>query len=315
MDRLQPSTRTRQTATELRRATSLLQRRMRRESVAGGLSAGRAAILAQLGRSDGPQTPSELAAAEGLQPQSVTRILAELVEAGQVSRHRDPRDRRQARLGLTDAGKDALAREARDRDRWLGEAMTNELSPAERALLRSAADLVTRLCETPPPLTEAELPPSAVPILPTHDAALTRECLGPLGFEVRRGSDDGYLMVGWHGLELHYQHTPDVDPFRTASSAFVSVPDVDAFHREVLASRAVTSGTLVVLDAGDGAGDPIALRTRWARERSVARIGPPEDKPWRVRELALFDPTGNLLRVGHPIGLNRRLVTRRSATT
>jgi hypothetical protein len=34
----------------------------------------------------------------------------------------------------------------------------------------------------------------------------------------------------------------------------------------------------------------------------VARIAPPEDKPWRVRELALFDPTNNLLRIGHPIG-------------
>ena len=314
MDRLEPSTRALRAATELRRATSLLQRRMRRESTAAGLSAGRAAVLAQLGRSDGPQTPSELAAAEGLQPQSVTRILAELVEAGHVSRHPDPRDRRQARLALTPAGKDALAREAREHDRWLAEAMTLELSPAERSLLRSAADLVARLCETPPPLTEAELPPRAVPILPTHDTAVTRECLGAFGFAVRPGSDDGYVMLERRGLELHYRHTADVDPFRAASSAFVSIPDVDAFHREVLASRAVTSGALVVLEAGDGAGDPVALRARWARERSVARMGPPEDKPWRVRELALFDPTGNLLRVGHPIGRNRRLVTGRSPT-
>jgi hypothetical protein len=32
-----------------------------------------------------------------------------------------------------------------------------------------------------------------------------------------------------------------------------------------------------------------------------------------VRELALFDPTNNLLRIGHPIGLNRQLTRRRRA--
>ena len=234
---------------------------------------------------------------------------------GRSSRHRDPRDRRQARLGLTPAGKDALAREARERDRWLAEAMTLELSPAERALLRSAADLVTRLCETPPPLTEAELPPSAVPILPTHDAR--RHPRVPRGAGLRgapgerRRLPDGGLARPRAALPAHARRrsVPDrVERVRVGAGRRRLPPGGRWRHGR---SR---RDPLVVLEAGDGAGDPVALRTRWERERSVARIGPPEDKPWRVRELALFDPTGNLLRVGHPIGLHRRLVTGPSPT-
>jgi DNA-binding MarR family transcriptional regulator len=311
MPLVEPSARTLHAATALRRAGSLLQQRLRRESVPA-LSPGRASVLAHLTRAGGPLTPGELAAADGLQPQSVTRLLADLEARGWVTRRRDEHDGRQARIELTADGRDALARDAEARDRWLASAMTLELSPAERALLRAAADLITRLCEPPTPLTEAELPATAVPILPTHDAGVTRACLEPLGFEVSPGSDGGYLMLRRGGLELHYQRDAGVDPFSTAGAAFVWVPDVDAFHQRALASTAVRDHLLEVLAPGTGAGDAAALRARWESERSIARIGAPEDKPWRVRELALFDPTNNLLRIGHPIGLNRRLSTDRS---
>jgi DNA-binding MarR family transcriptional regulator len=306
MDLPEPSDRTLRTATALRRASSLLQRRLRRET-GSALSAGRASILGQLARADRPLSPGELAAADGLQPQSVTRLLADLERRGWVTRRRDERDGRQARIELSAAGRDALTRDAAARDHWLAVAMTRDLSPAERALLRAAADLVTRLCTPPPPLTAAELPARGVPILPTHDARATRACLEPLGFEVLAGSDDGYLMLRCGGLELHYQHEDDVDPFATAGAAFAWVPDVDAFHERARASSAVRDGLLHLLPAEPEPSDEAQLRARWAAERSIARIGAPEDKPWRVRELALFDPTNNLLRIGHPIGLNRRL--------
>jgi DNA-binding MarR family transcriptional regulator len=309
MDRLQPTDRTLRTATAVRRASSLLQRRLRREA-SDGLTPGRASILAHLARADGPLTPSDLAAADGLQPQSVTRLLADLEARGWVTRRRDERDGRQARIELGAEGREVLARDAEARDRWLADAITLELSPAERALLRASADLLTRVCERPAPLTEAELPAAGVPILPTHDAAVTRACLEPLGFEVRPGSDDGYLMLRAGGLELHYRHDDSVDPFATAAGAFAWVPDVDAFHERALASSAVRDGLLLVLPRDAGAGDGDELRARWRAEHSVARLGAPADKPWRVRELALFDPTNNLLRIGHPIGLNRRLTVR-----
>jgi DNA-binding MarR family transcriptional regulator len=309
MDALEPSPRTLRAATALRRATSLLQRRLRRETVTG-LTPARSSVLAHLARADAALTPGELAAADGLQPQSVTRLLADLEARGWVHRRRDEHDGRQARIELSDEGRAVLTRDAEARDHWLATAMTLELSPAERALLRAGADLVTRLCEPPAPLTEEELPAAGVPILPTHDARVTRACLEPLGFDASPGSDDGYLMLHRGGLELHYQRDASVDPFTTAGAAFAWVPDVDAFHRRALASSAVRDGVLHVLAPGAGGGDAADLRIRWRDERNVARLGPPEDKPWRVRELALFDPTNNLLRIGHPIGLNRRLTAR-----
>ena len=76
MDEIEPSARTLRAATALRRATSLLQRRMRRQSGDPTMSAGRASLLGHLARAAGPLTPGVLAAADGLQPQSVTRLLA-----------------------------------------------------------------------------------------------------------------------------------------------------------------------------------------------------------------------------------------------
>ena len=100
----------------------------------------------------------------------------------------------------------------------------------------------------------------------------------PLGFEVLPGSDDGYLMLRRDGLELHYQHADDVDPFRTAASAFAWVPDVDAFHARVLSSSAVGAGVLAVVEApatGDGHDDESALRARWAAKGRWPASGRP----------------------------------------
>jgi DNA-binding MarR family transcriptional regulator len=274
------------------------------------MSPGRAAVLGHLARHPQPRTPGELAAADGLQPQSVTRLLADLETRGWVSRRRDEHDGRQARIELTPEGRAALSRDAAARDDWLARAMTFELSSAERALLWVGADLLTRLCEIPPPLTDEELPAAAVPILPMHDAAIVRACLEPLGFVVRPGSDDGYLMLHRGGLELHYQHDDAVDPFRTAGAAFAWVPDVDAFFAAASDSTAAREGRLAVLGTVDDV-DETTLRRRWETEGTVARITAPEDRPWRVRELALFDPGNNLLRIGHPIGLNRRVSAER----
>ena len=315
MGELEPSDRTLRAATAVRRATGLLARRMRRQGCDPALSPGRASLLGHLTRAAGPLTPGELAAADGLQPQSVTRLLADLEGRGWISRRPDARDGRQARIAITVEGRYALAREAEARDLWLARAMTLELSPAERALLRAAADLVTRLCETPAPLTADELPSSAVPILPTHDARRTRECLVPLGFEVLPGSDDGYLMLRRDGLELHYQHVDDVDPFRTAASVFRA----GARRR-----RLPRPGPVVARGRRRRAR---GRRGAHRRRRPRRRIGAPSPLgrgrlggPHRVargqavagaRASRFFDPTNNLLRIGHPIGLNRELSRRR----
>jgi DNA-binding MarR family transcriptional regulator len=302
-------------ATKLRRSSGRLQRRLRSEGrrEGGGLSPGGAGVLANLQRL-GPMTPGELAAADAVRPQSMTRILHDLESDGLVSRNPDPDDARRQRIAITEVGTDALTAEARERDGWLAGAMTLELSPVERQVLVLAADLMDRLAELPRPVPPgagpgaagAGIPARAVPILPTHDAATTAAFFRRLGFVRERGSDDGYQMFERDGIELHYTLVPDVDPFSTAGVTYISVPDVDAIYDELVAAG-------VPHPFGDGHDATDALRARWAETRDLSRVGPPADKPWRVRELALADPTNNLLRIGQPIGLNRRRQARRAS--
>ncbi|HEY7012248.1 MAG TPA: MarR family transcriptional regulator [Streptosporangiaceae bacterium] len=104
------------------------------------------AILAHLSRR-GPMAPGELAAAERLQPQSLTRALGRLERDGLAVREPDREDRRRSRLAVTAAGRAALSRDMGQRDAWLAAAMGQQLTGAERGLLRLAGELMDRLAE------------------------------------------------------------------------------------------------------------------------------------------------------------------------
>jgi DNA-binding MarR family transcriptional regulator len=139
-------------ATAVRRGTTRLGRRLRMERPEPGpaepdLSNLALSVLAQL-RRRGPMTPGALAAAERLQPQSLTRTLAGLERQHLVSRRPDGRDGRRSLLALTEAGAQALVRDMRQRDDWLAAAMARELTRTERELLRLAGDLMERLAES-----------------------------------------------------------------------------------------------------------------------------------------------------------------------
>ena len=138
-------------ATALRRGTTRLGRRLRMERPEPGpaeqeLSNLALSVLAHLHRR-GPMTPGALAAAERLQPQSLTRTLAGLERRHLVIREPEGRDGRRSLLGLTEAGAQALVRDMRQRDDWLAAAMARELTRAERELLRLAGDLMEHLAE------------------------------------------------------------------------------------------------------------------------------------------------------------------------
>jgi DNA-binding MarR family transcriptional regulator len=136
-------------AASLRDGVLRLSRRLQGERSASGLSLTKISMLGHLTRR-GPLSPSELAAADRLQPQSVTRVLAELVRDGLAQRFPDPADGRQRRLRITAAGRGALVDDMRQRDEWLAGALERELTAAERALLAEAADLLARLGDAPP---------------------------------------------------------------------------------------------------------------------------------------------------------------------
>jgi DNA-binding MarR family transcriptional regulator len=143
------------TATAVRQAATRLARRLRAERSEPAHPPLELGVLAHLYRR-GPMTPGAIAAAERLQPQSLTRTLASLERQHLVARQPDDRDRRRSLLAITEAGRQSLGADMRQRDAWLAAAMARRLTRAEQELLRIASDLIERLAdagEPEPPTT------------------------------------------------------------------------------------------------------------------------------------------------------------------
>lgn len=96
-------------------------------------------------------TPTELAGVEGLQAQSLTRVLNELEAQGRISRSRSDTDRRRQEVSITDEGRQALREHVRDGNAWLASALRGTLTPAERGLLRLAAELLQQVAASESP--------------------------------------------------------------------------------------------------------------------------------------------------------------------
>ncbi len=130
-------------AAEVRQAATRIVRRLRAERSPDALSLNKLSVLSNL-RRHGPATAGVLAAADHQQPQSLTRVFAELQRDGLISRVRGQEDRRQALLDITAAGSSALARDMAERDAWLAATLT-ELTETECQVLRLAAGLIDQI--------------------------------------------------------------------------------------------------------------------------------------------------------------------------
>jgi DNA-binding MarR family transcriptional regulator len=96
----------------------------------------------------GPQSVSDLAAAERVRPQSMAQTVGDLEADGLVERRPDPTDGRRALVSFTEKGRDALDADRRHRVGWLAQAIAEDLSPEEQALLDEATRLLRRLAES-----------------------------------------------------------------------------------------------------------------------------------------------------------------------
>lgn len=130
--------------TRLRVALARLSRRLRRHELAG-LTPTQLAALATVGRS-GPMRLGDLAAAEGIAPSTLTRLVTALEEAGYVRRHADPSDARASTLAITPRGQEALMRIRTESTLVLAASM-HLLTPAQRATLADALPVLEQLAE------------------------------------------------------------------------------------------------------------------------------------------------------------------------
>ncbi len=134
----------------VRRGVVGLSRRLRLERTAASPTTLELSVLGHLHRR-GPLTPGDLAAAERILPQSLTRTLTNLEANGLMQREPDPADGRRSLLAITDSGLVALRGEMQHRDGWLATAMTAQLTSTEIELLRLAGELMERLADATSP--------------------------------------------------------------------------------------------------------------------------------------------------------------------
>jgi DNA-binding MarR family transcriptional regulator len=133
--------------TRLRVAIARLSRRLRRHALAG-LTPTQLATLSTVERS-GPLRLGDLAAAEGIAPSTLTRLVAVLEELGYVQRCADPKDARASTLAITPAGHETLEQLRAQGTALLTESMML-LTPEQRAALAAAVPALEQLAGPDP---------------------------------------------------------------------------------------------------------------------------------------------------------------------
>ncbi len=132
----------------LRAAIGKLSRRLRPTVAGSGLTPSQISVLFTVARI-GPLRLSELAEIEGLNPTMLSRIAAQLCEAGLLRREADPEDRRAALVRASAAGRRIRERIHRERTELLG-AHVEALDEDQREALWKALPVLEELAERLP---------------------------------------------------------------------------------------------------------------------------------------------------------------------
>lgn len=123
-----------------------LNRRLRTQTTNSPVTLTQMSALSCLHKA-GSMTPGELAAREGVQPPSMTRVIAALEDLSLVARRAHPTDGRQAIVELTDAGRERIDEEVFARERWLDDKLA-DLDEQERETLCRAAEIIDRMASS-----------------------------------------------------------------------------------------------------------------------------------------------------------------------
>src|ERR1700733_13499215 len=160
--------------TRLRSPLARLSRRLRRHELAG-LTPTQLAALATIGKT-GPMRLGDLAAAEGIAPSTLTRLVTALEDSGYVRRLTDPSDARASTLSITPHGQDALQR-IRAETTLMLTASLDLLTPDQRSALAAALPVLERLAEAQPTAGNG----NSLPVLCLLALCLLALCLLVLG--------------------------------------------------------------------------------------------------------------------------------------
>lgn len=110
----------------------------------GGGRSGRNPILCLLHRMGGQMSQQELGARFELKPGSLSEILAKMEASGAIERTRDPRDRRQLFVRLTEAGEQEARHAVEERKKFQELAFSNLTSEEQDQLVELLGKIRTR---------------------------------------------------------------------------------------------------------------------------------------------------------------------------
>ena len=112
----------------------------------------------------------------------------------------------------------------------------------------------------------------AIPILPSRSLRDTLAFFRRLGFEGELHPHGGYAIIRRDSLELHFFAHPGLVPAESSAMCYLRVSDAEGLFRAFAAAELPRQG--------------------------IPRMDGLEDKPWGMREFAVVDSDGNLLRIG-----------------
>jgi len=116
----------------------------------------------------------------------------------------------------------------------------------------------------------------AIPTLPCRSVSATTSFYERLGFEGGAHEfNSEYAILRRGAVELHFFTHKELVPAESSAGCYIRVLDVESIYRSFLSSQLPRTG--------------------------IPRMDLLEDKPWGLREFAIVDPDGNLLRVGQII--------------
>jgi DNA-binding MarR family transcriptional regulator len=147
-------------AHRLRLATARLARLLRQQA-GTGLSPSQHSVLTSIDV-NGSLTLGALAAIEQVAPPTITKIVSKLEDDGLVVRTVDSRDRRVARVSVSEVGHARLEQSRSRRDAWLTQRLAG-LAPDDVARVTEALDVLERLAagaHEPPPADDTGTEPA-----------------------------------------------------------------------------------------------------------------------------------------------------------
>ena len=121
-----------------------------------------------------------------------------------------------------------------------------------------------------------QTPDLAIPTLPTRSVQDTLAFYERLGFAGQLWGEPYFYAILTRGtLELHFFTHQELRPAESHAGCYLRVADVESIYR--------------------------AFALAGLPRKGIPRQDALEDKPWGMREFAIVDPDGNLLRIGQAL--------------